>query len=468
MKSKYRFQWKFAQFVSILIMCILLNSQNSVAQFCTNYTVYALDEKGYIYPVNTTTGVLQTPLNNSGVAPSTSTPNAIGYSGSKFYYISNTSLYNSPFISYDGMSTYNTGLSTAFINVTYPVRGTGTSSGLGFYAIDQRGYLFYYQISTDTWTLVTKRILAPDGTNLTTLMKNSVGNGDIAEDGNGSLWIVMASTSNYGLYKIDFPPTIVTTQITATPIIPYTTSLPGSVPSGETFSGIAFDASGTMYLSTTTRLYSLANTSSPPVLVATFSGLKNSGSRITDLTQCEYVLNVLPISWAYFKATLTNGSVGIDWGVNQGSSISGFYIERSNDSKNWERLQFVSYISGNSNYAFTDVNPLNGINYYRIAEVDFDNHTSYSGIRSVNVGPLSSITIWPNPVVDAVNVRYNGVAKNATATIFDQVGRSVTTVTVHQGNNVIDINNVAPGVYILVLNEGDNKTFYQKIIKRND
>ena len=467
-KSKYRFQEKLAQFLSGVALFVLFSGQQSNAQFCTNFTVYALDDHGYIYPVNTSTGALQTPLNNSGVGSNIKDPNAIGYTAGKFYYISNTQNNRSPFISYDGVSTYDYSLTSGFTNSNYPVRGTGTSDGQGFYMIDQSGYLWYYKIATDVWTKVTQKIIDAFGNDISRVMRNSLGSGDLVEDGYGSLWIVMSSSSKYGIYKIPFPATTVVPTVTATEIVPYTTNLPATIKSGESFNGAAFDLAGDLFISSNTQLYKLPSASTNPVFIASFSGLKSSGNSIYDLSQCTYALSVLPVAWTYFKAALKNGSVDVDWGVEQGSSINGFYVERSNDSKNWERLTFVSYSNLNDNYTFADPNPLSGINYYRIAEIDFNNQPHYSVIRAVSIGPLSAVTIWPNPAVGVLNVRYNGVVNNATATIFDQVGRSVARVSIHQGNNAVSLDNMAPGVYIIVLEEGNKKTFYQKIIKRNN
>jgi hypothetical protein len=126
---------------------------------------------GYIYPVNTSNAVFQTPLNNSGVAPGTNQPNAMGYSGAKFYLISNTTSSTNTFTSYNGVSTYNTGLASAFTSSTYPVMGTGTSDGLGYYSIDWNGYLWYYKISTNTWTRLVQRLLTDQVTILQTSLK---------------------------------------------------------------------------------------------------------------------------------------------------------------------------------------------------------------------------------------------------------------------------------------------------------
>ena len=468
-KVSYPFNGMQSYLLKFFALLIILAGQNANAQVCSGYTIYALDNAGYIYPLNTSTATLQTPLNNSaGPVSGTSNPNGIGYSTgtSKFYYISKTNDGGSTFTSYNGTSTYAT--LSSFTGTGYPVTGAATSDGLGFYAIDYKtGALWYYLISLNIWTEVTTEI--KDGaTNLSTEISSNEQSGDLVEDGYGNLWVLMSGSSTYGLYVIYSPPTTLVASVSATQIISYTTSLPAAlVSAGDTWGGAAFDAGGNLWLSSRYKLYEVPIGSTTPSLVGTFSGFK-TGTEVTDLAQCMYTTTPLPLVWSSFDATLSNSHVDIDWEIAQASSVRGFYVERSNDSKTWDTLAFIAYANENLNYSFTDQNPAPGTNFYRIDESDYGNNSSYSIIKEVDLPSLTGISIWSNPATDMVHILYNGSSNNMTALIFDELGRNISKSAIFPGSNTISLSKIPPGTYFVLVEGANNENYYKQIIKERN
>jgi hypothetical protein len=459
-----------------------LNGNSTTSAVCGTYTIYGVDNQGYIYPINTNTAALQTPLNYTpGVATNSNASNALGYnvSNSKFYYFSKITAtggggtnYNTTFTSYDGVSTYNT-LSTPFgtgagQTNTESVLGTSTLDGNGFYTIDENALMWYYNVGSNTWTeVVTTKIQDNSGNNLTSKFANNL-SGDFIEDGYGTLWLLLVNSANntYGLYYLPSPPTTAVANVTVQQVIPYNTALPSTLPNNEFFTGAAFDNAGNMFISSQSQLYEIPIGATSPTLVGSFSGLINTGNTINDLGQCTYTSNPLPISWAFFNATPQNNEVNLDWGIAQASNVKGFYVERSGDSKNWDTLGFVPYINGSLSYTYKDASPLPGSNYYRINEIDLDGNSNYSVIRFIEFNNFSSISVWPNPAVNSIHVQYNGNGTNMTAQLFDELGRNISKSSISQGNNTINLGNIASGIYFLLVQENNKTVMYKKIIKR--
>lgn len=51
-------------------------------------------------------------------------------------------------------------------------------------------------------------------------------------------------------------------------------------------------------------------------------------------------------------------------------------------------------------YSFTDVNPLSGMNYFRVVSVDADGKKGFSSVAKVTMNAIaSSINVYPNPVI---------------------------------------------------------------------
>lgn len=83
----------------------------------------------------------------------------------------------------------------------------------------------------------------------------------------------------------------------------------------------------------------------------------------------------LPIELLYFTAESTVNSVNLLWSTASELNNAGFLLERSTDLSNWTNIGFVEG-AGNSQqtlrYSFQDINPIVGVNYYRMVQYDID------------------------------------------------------------------------------------------------
>jgi hypothetical protein len=80
MKVRYSFGRVQTYLFNVFALLILFAWQNANAQVCTCYTIYALDNAGYIYPVKTSTAMLQILFKKSRVVSNTNSPDQISYS----------------------------------------------------------------------------------------------------------------------------------------------------------------------------------------------------------------------------------------------------------------------------------------------------------------------------------------------------------------------------------------------------
>lgn len=138
-----------------------------------------------------------------------------------------------------------------------------------------------------------------------------------------------------------------------------------------------------------------------------------SGSIFTTLTTFNSIFtlanavgfsNPLPVELLSFTAKIEKEIVVLDWTTASELGSDFFEVQRSTDGINYAAIGRVT-AAGNSNvlrrYAFNDNQPLRGMNYYRLRQVDIDGTETYSPIRSVNFIP-GRVTVYPNPVAERV------------------------------------------------------------------
>lgn len=318
--SKYLsiFIAKIAQPLLLTVFLLLSGAGHSIAQNCpTNstdtliYTLGGTAPNVTITAVDLTTGGISA-VDTLPAAGQGGSPNAIGWSVSqkKFYYFANsgsTDLTGSglKFASYDPVTHVATQLAVptpapggndASSGSTSFTRGVVTSDGNGFYALSEESVLYYYNILNNTWTTITSTILDQNGNNVSNQWYGTQSpyapherSGDIAMDGNGNLWIL---TSQYGsstppathsLYKLSAPlPTTAQANVTVV-LLSQGVLNPGNY----SFTGIAFNRSGQIYLGSPNAaggIYRLNNDFSLTQIVTGISGGGDLGSCALPLT----------------------------------------------------------------------------------------------------------------------------------------------------------------------------------------
>ena len=184
--------------------------------------------------------------------------------------------------------------------------------------------------------------------------------------------------------------------------------------------------------------------------------------------------NTLPVTFKSFDGVMQNGQSLLKWTTTNEINNKGFDVERSTDGQTFSTLGFVAG-QGNSNiennYTYTDVKPVNGVNYYRLKQIDNNGRFTYSSIIQLkNVIADFAWSVYPNPVVDNgwMQVQLPNAAKvsvqviSSTGTIISMIDKG----TLQTGTYSIplNLNKAAKGVYIVKLIV-DNKTYSKTIVK---
>lgn len=178
--------------------------------------------------------------------------------------------------------------------------------------------------------------------------------------------------------------------------------------------------------------------------------------------------STLPVELTFFKGELRNDMSHLSWQTASETDNLGFGILRSADGASWEDLGFVEGADNSTetlDYRFVDTHPLEGVNYYRLRQVDIDGTFEYSDVIQINNKKEKdeTITIFPNPVKEKLNII--GVDfTNAQISIYDRLGRLVKATTNQTALAEIDVDELPKSTYIIQVRRG-SQVFVEKFVK---
>jgi hypothetical protein len=162
-----------------------------------------------------------------------------------------------------------------------------------------------------------------------------------------------------------------------------------------------------------------------------------------------------------------NGSAALlSWGISTEINTSRYAVQRSSDGRQFETIGSVAALSNGraNNYAYTDLQPLPGISYYRVAGIDRDGRQQYSGIvrLALTDQTTSGIRLFPLPAKTVVNVRIDQVGAGLqTLLLADGTGRILAQRTLMPAGTMVqtsfDISALAAGSYWVIWKDAEGK-----------
>jgi hypothetical protein len=186
-------------------------------------------------------------------------------------------------------------------------------------------------------------------------------------------------------------------------------------------------------------------------------------------------LSVLPIELINFKALIQHDeNVMLYWSTASEKDNEGFDVERSIDNRNWSPLGFVRGMGTTAEkheYTFHDDQPLSGVNYYRLKQMDTDGKFQYTPMVVADLhGKTSLFDVFPNPSSEGVlSVRAVSMKEgDATLEIFTWAGLRAfrETFRAYEGTIVwpVDLSTYPKGTYTARLEMPDGTIQFRKIV----
>jgi Secretion system C-terminal sorting domain len=186
-----------------------------------------------------------------------------------------------------------------------------------------------------------------------------------------------------------------------------------------------------------------------------------------------YINVVLPLRIMNYSVSLPSPlgeglGVRSSWQTTNEINVSHFNIQRSKNGKYFTTIaQQKAQNKALNNYSYTDETIRNEQQeawFYRIESIDNDGKKSYSEIKKVSINqlPYQSISIYPNPVKDYVNIVSNNLK---TVELLSAYGQVLTVKQAYFNRATINTSKLSNGIYLLKVTNQDGTVTIKKIIK---
>ena len=177
----------------------------------------------------------------------------------------------------------------------------------------------------------------------------------------------------------------------------------------------------------------------------------------------------LPVELTAFDLTANDERVAISWTTESESNNERFLLERSGDQQSWTLVKELPGAGTSTTtriYETTDDNPIEGVAYYRLRQIDYDGTTTQSGYKTVTFQRgFSGLSLYPNPASSQVNIELAYVPEDPVKiAVYNTMGQVMTVGEMKDVNaTTLDVEEYAPGLYFVELTKGHHvltKRFY--------
>ncbi|QRR00126.1 FG-GAP-like repeat-containing protein [Dyadobacter sandarakinus] len=160
----------------------------------------------------------------------------------------------------------------------------------------------------------------------------------------------------------------------------------------------------------------------------------------------------LPVTLTSFNVVKTENALLLSWKTALEINSERFDIQRSANGKNWQNLASIAGAGSNNtpaSYEFKDLDPLQGINLYRLKIVDLDGIFTYSSIRQITFNELNTMAAFPNPAQAVTTLRMGKQYVGTKMNLVNMIGQTVKTINVDNEIVNVDLSGFSPGLYFL-------------------
>ncbi|MEM6770526.1 MAG: T9SS type A sorting domain-containing protein, partial [Bacteroidota bacterium] len=182
------------------------------------------------------------------------------------------------------------------------------------------------------------------------------------------------------------------------------------------------------------------------------------------------IIAVLPVELTDFKGAFLEKEVNLDWSTATEDGNDYFSVERSANGADFVEIGRVTGLNVAASYTFVDQAPVDGVNYYRLRQQDFDGHFAYSEVIQVLASGSSNVAagVFPNPANTSFNLRLQGAWNDeVTISLLDQTGRVLRTYRQRStAANELQLPTLVSGMYQVRATDGERVVTTKLLVKQ--
>lgn len=234
---------------------------------------------------------------------------------------------------------------------------------------------------------------------------------------------------------------------------------------------VQFDSDGNGSFESSVHANSFASSPNPPALgTGTWTDISGAGCGNLTTFNGSGTQTSLPVELVQFSGNVNSGKIELYWKTASELDNDYFQVEKSNNGKDFESIGLVEgngSLSTAVNYSFLDPAPFKGINYYRLKQVDFNGDYEYSEIISIQSNQDEvMLNVFPNPFRSRLTINSNEAGQIRLMNLNGQIIRIINIDEEHGVNTNLDLEDFAPGIYILEFISHQGYQSFERIVKQ--
>ena len=174
----------------------------------------------------------------------------------------------------------------------------------------------------------------------------------------------------------------------------------------------------------------------------------------------------LPVTLAAFEGQNRAEGNLLNWITTSEVNNEYFAVEKTLNGLDYKEIGRTAGMGNSSavnHYKYLDTAPVQGINYYRLKQVDKNGRYDYSRIIAVNTGKFRELKFYPNPAQSVLTVELPDAGMQSVGVkIINMLGQAVlvrNNGTITNGNLNLELGTLPSGIYQIVLS--GEKTSYR-------
>lgn len=180
---------------------------------------------------------------------------------------------------------------------------------------------------------------------------------------------------------------------------------------------------------------------------------------------------VLPLRTIALKASPKQNTILLQWNTTGETAMNKYAVEKSTDGITYNKAyETPAQNTAAAQYSWTDTEPAEGVNYYRIQAVNKDGSYVYSNVERVNMKTENRFTVYPNPAKrgETVTIKADKVHQGKiTVTLINADGKTVLNniQTIANDRSTIALpDNLATGKYVLKITDAEQNVYHQSVM----